>query len=191
MTTNEIGRLVGVSERTVANWIDRNYLAAFRTPGGHRRVDPRVLAEFLTKRGMPVPEKLIERVSILIVEDDVQVGETMRNWLVQAGEGFDVRLVNGGVEALLTIGAQKPKLVLLDVMMPGMDGVEVCKKIKADPSFSDIDVLFVTGRHDLDAENLRSATGASGVLMKPLKRGDLCRKVSSILGRDMAAVTND
>ncbi len=89
LTTNAVGRLVGVSERTVANWIDRNYLPAFRTPGGHRRVDPRSLAEFLQKRGMPVPPSLIERVSILIVEDDLQVGETMRNWLVQADEGFD------------------------------------------------------------------------------------------------------
>lgn len=191
LTTNAVGRLVGVSERTVANWIDRNYLPAFRTPGGHRRVDPRALAEFLQKRGMPVPPSLIERVSILIVEDDLQVGETMRNWLVQADEGFEVRLASGGVQALLTIGAQKPKLVLLDVMMPDMDGVEVCKKIKADPAFSDIEILFVTARYDLDPDQLRSTTGASGVLQKPLKKVDLCRKVSTILGRDIAAVVSD
>ena len=191
LTTNAVGRLVGVSERTVANWIDRNYLRAFRTPGGHRRVEPRDLAEFLQKRGMPVPSTLIERVSIPIVEDDLQVGETMRNWLVQADEGFDVRLASGGVQALLTIGANKPKLVLLDVMMPDMDGVEVCKKIKADPAFRDIDILFVTARHDLEAEQLMASTGAAGVLMKPLKKADLCRKVTMILGRDVAAVVND
>ena len=133
MTTNEIGRLVGVSERTVANWIDRGYLPAFRTPGGHRRVDPKVLTGFLVERGIPVPESLDTRPLVLIVEDDVQVAETLRSYLEQPEGRFNVHVIHDGVSALIHIGNKKPQLVLLDVVMPGMDGLEVAKKIRANP----------------------------------------------------------
>lgn len=188
LTTNEIGRLVGVSERTVANWIDRGYLNAFRTPGGHRRVDPRHLAEFLGKRGMPVPDALIDKVSILIVEDDVQVADTLRNWLSEPEDRYDLKVVHSGVEALLHIGGKKPRLVLLDVLMPGMDGIEVCRKIKADANLADVEVLFVTARHDLDPDELRRETGAAGVIQKPVKKDAFRRKVRAVVGESAASV---
>jgi excisionase family DNA binding protein len=183
LTTNQIGRLVGVSERTVANWIDRGYLAGVRTPGKHRRVEPEELVRFLSERGMPIPAEIQDRNSVLIVEDDVQVGETLTNWLSDPDLGIDVGVVHNGVEALLRIGAVKPKLVLLDVMMPGMDGVEVCRKIKADPTLSDIDVLFVTARRDLDPEMLVRESKALGVIFKPMRKIELRAKVAQCLGR--------
>lgn len=186
LTTNEIGKLVGVSERTVANWIDRGYLNAFRTPGGHRRVERKILTDFLTKRGLPVPSHLEERVSVLIVEDDPQVGNTLKSWLEQPGDSFQVKLVHDGVSALLDIGARKPRLVLLDVMMPGMDGLEVCRKVKADPTLSDVEVIFVTARRDLDAESLVRDSGAAAVKFKPVRKSDLRDTVSRVLGMQLA-----
>jgi len=183
LTTNEIGKLVGVSERTVANWIDRGYLSAFRTPGGHRRVDPKILSGFLVKRGLPVPEFLDERSSILIVEDDVQVGETLKTWLEQPGDPFQVKLLHDGVSALLDIGARKPRLVLLDVLMPGMDGIEVCRKIKADAALGDVQVLFVTAHRAMEPADLAKETGAAGVLLKPVRKQELRDSVARILGR--------
>ena len=78
LTTHQIAGLLGVSERTVANWIDRGHLDAFRTPGGHRRVSPGGLREFLYKRNIPVPEEVSEDMRILIVEDDPLVAQTLR-----------------------------------------------------------------------------------------------------------------
>jgi excisionase family DNA binding protein len=189
LTTNAIGKLVGVSERTVANWIDRGYLTAFRTPGGHRRVEKKILAEFLQKRGLPIPTSLEDRVSILIVEDDVEVGSTLKSWLEQPGDTYQVKVVHDGVTALLDIGARKPNLVLLDVVMPGMDGIEVCRKIKADATLSDVHVVFVTARRDLDAAALTRDTGASELKLKPLWKTDLRETVARVLGLQTAAAS--
>ena len=81
----------------MANWIDRGYLPAFRTPGGHRRVDPKVLTGFLVERGIPVPESLDTRPLVLIVEDDVQVAETLRSYLEQPEGRFNVHVIHDGV----------------------------------------------------------------------------------------------
>jgi len=188
MTTNEIGRLVGVSERTVANWIDRGYLPAFRTPGGHRRVDPKVLTGFLVERGIPVPESLDTRPLVLIVEDDVQVAETLRSYLEQPEGRFNVHVIHDGVAALIHIGNKKPQLVLLDVVMPGMDGLEVAKKIRSNPELAETKVLFVTARHDLDSAEIMRETGACGFLAKPVRRADLVEAVNTALFKSNSTV---
>lgn len=187
MTTNEIGRLVGVSERTVANWIDRGYLPAFRTPGGHRRVDPKVLTGFLVERGIPVPESLDTRPLVLIVEDDVQVAETLKSYLEQPEGRFNVHVIHDGVSALIHIGHKKPQLVLLDVVMPGMDGLEVCRKIRGNPELNDTKVMFVTARHDLNFSEVLKETGAAGLLAKPVRRQELVDAVNTALFRSAAA----
>ncbi len=183
MTTNEIGRLVGVSERTVANWIDRGYLAAFRTPGGHRRVDPKVLTQFLVQRGIPVPESLDTRPLVLIVEDDIQVAETLRSFLETGSGRYNVQVIHDGVSALIFIGNKKPDLVLLDVAMPGMDGLEVCRKIRANPEMVDCRVMFVTARHDLNSEEVLRQTGGASWITKPVRKQELVEAVNNVLFR--------
>lgn len=181
LTTNAIGKLVGVSERTVANWIDKGYLPAVRTPGGHRRVERRTFVDFCRKRGMPVPDHLDEGVSILIVEDDVDVGAMMKSWLTLPGDPYHVKVVHDGVSALLDIGARKPRLVLLDVVMPGMDGLEVCRKVKADAALGDVRIVFVTARRDLDAASVMRETGAAAFQLKPVWKSELRETVARVL----------
>ncbi len=190
MTTNEIGRLVGVSERTVANWIDRGYLPAFRTPGGHRRVDPKVLTNFLIQRGIPIPESLDTRTVVLIVEDDVQVAETLRSFLDSGGGRYNVQVIHDGVSALIYIGNKKPDLVLLDVGMPGMDGLEVCRKIRGNPELADCRVMFVTARHDLNSADVIKETGAAGWITKPFRKQELVDAVNSVLFKPSPAMAN-
>ncbi len=174
LTTHQIAGLLGVSERTVANWIDRGHLNAFRTPGGHRRVAPKDLREFLNQRDIPVPEELSEEIHLLIVEDDPVVAETLKGHLAGLKK-VTVAIISDGVSALIHIGARKPKVVLLDILMPGMDGLEVCKKIHANKELRDVQVIFVTGYTDLDAETIKRETGAIDVLAKPV-RGDVLRE---------------
>jgi excisionase family DNA binding protein len=180
LTTNEIGKMVGVSERTVANWIDRGYLQAFRTPGGHRRVDAKVLAAFLRQRGMPVPAGLDHRPSILLVEDDQQVASTLRTYLDVDGR-WDVTVKHDGINGLLHIGKHKPQVVLLDVNMPGMNGLDVARKIRTNPELEDVRIVFVTGRRDLDPIIVTRETGASEFLQKPVTRQELQEAVMRAL----------
>lgn len=176
LTTHQIANLLGVSERTVANWIDRGHLEAFRTPGGHRRVAPKALREFLHVKKMPVPEELAEEIQILIVEDDPMVADTLRGYLMESDGKYSVTTIGDGVSALMDIGDRKPKVVLLDILMPGMDGLEVCRKIREKKELRDVQVIFVTGYTDIEAETVKRDTGALEVLFKPV-RGEQLREV--------------
>jgi excisionase family DNA binding protein len=187
LTTHQIANLIGVSERTVANWIDRGHLEAFRTPGGHRRVSPQGLRQFLNQRGIPVPEELCDDIRILIVEDDPMVAQTLKGHLTANDSGYEVTTIGDGVSALIHIGDRKPHIVLLDIVMPGMDGLAVCRKISENPELRDVQVIFITGRTDLDVETIKRDTGARDVLLKPVRGAELRETVERALHARTAA----
>lgn len=181
LTTNQIAGMIGVSERTVANWIDRRHIDAHRTPGGHRRVSPDDLVQFLQGRGMPVPRQLQTEIRVLIVEDDAQVARALQGYLAPDITGYSVTWMEDGLSALMQIGHSKPHVVLLDILMPGMDGLEVCRKIRANPDLADVQVIFVTGYTDIDADTIRRDTGAVDVLLKPVSGAELNEAVAKAL----------
>lgn len=188
LTTHQIAGLLGVSERTVANWIDRGHLDAFRTPGGHRRVAPPSLVDFLEKKNIPIPEELAEDVRILIVEDDPQVARTLETALQSLPGRMDVTSIGDGISALIHIGSAKPHVVILDILMPGMDGFEVCRKIRDNAACNDVSVIFVTAYPDMDPETIKRDTGAADVLRKPVRGRDLCEAVSQVLARKRGVI---
>lgn len=181
LTTNQIAALLGVSERTVANWIDKGHIDAHRTPGRHRRVSPDELVSFLNQRGMPVPKELQSTIRILIVEDDVQIARILQRQLNPEVSGYEVTCMEDGLSALMHIGHSKPHVVLLDILMPGMDGLEVCRKIRSNPDLADVQVIFVTGYDDIVPEVIRRDTGAVDVLKKPIKAEELNEAVEKAL----------
>ena len=181
LTTHQIAGLLGVSERTVANWIDRGHLDAFRTPGGHRRVSPANLRTFLVNRGIPIPEELSEVTRILIVEDDVLVADALKGYLTADGNTYEVATISDGVSALIHIGHRKPHVVLLDILMPGMDGLEVCRKIRGNSDLGEVKVVFVTGSPDIDPIAVKRETGAAEVLLKPVSGEQLRDCVTRVL----------
>lgn len=186
LTTHQIAGFLGVSERTVANWIDRGHLDAFRTPGGHRRVSPKDLRDFLHRKSIPVPEELSEEVRILIVEDDPLVAQTLKGYLLGENPGYNVTTIQDGVSALIHIGNRRPHVVLLDILMPGMDGLEVCRKIRGNSALQEVQVVFVTGYADLDPGTIKRDTGAADVLRKPVKGSELRDAVSRALSHAVA-----
>ncbi len=181
LTTNRIAGLIGVSERTVANWIDRGHLDAHRTPGGHRRVSPDELVQFLHAREMPVPKELQSERRVLIVEADAQVARVLQSYLNPEITGYSVTWMADALSALMHIGHNKPHVVLLDILMPGMDGLEVCRKIRANPDLAEVRVIFVTRYTDIDPDSICRDTGAIGVLLKPIRGPELNEAVAKAL----------
>jgi len=117
--------------------------------------------------------------TILVVDDspaniDVVKSILSDSYLVQAA-------VNGKV-ALKIAEKRKPDLILLDIMMPDMDGFEVCEALKADASTADIPVMFVTGRDQESDESKGLRVGAVGYITKPVDPSELKRKVANALG---------
>ncbi len=128
----------------------------------------------------PIPQIGGGRVRVLIVDDEPdnrELVEVILNWL-----GFVVELAPGGKEALAMIAKQRPHLILLDVMMPGMDGYQVTTAIRADPNTKDIPVMLVTALSLHGAAGARArSVGAEEVLIKPFDRDELTSRVKNLL----------
>ena len=117
--------------------------------------------------------------TLLVVDDNLQNREVAEGHLV--GAGYAVVQAEGGAEALELIPSLRPDLVLLDVLMPGMDGYETCRRIRALPEHSDVPVLFLTALGDLETHKAALESGADDFLTKPINRTELLIRVRSLL----------
>ncbi len=186
LTTGEIADYCQVSRVTVFQWIKKQQLPAFSTPGGHYRVKLSDFRRFLEKYDMPVDSTFFNQYKdrILVVDDDPQVVDFIIRAL-QADEGRrqrDLETAANGFEAGLKIASFKPHLVLLDLMMPGLDGFKICEQVKSNPETEHIKVLIVTGFGS--EENLEQILqlGADDYLVKPLNVAELQERVRDLLG---------
>lgn len=125
---------------------------------------------------MPNDEKPF---SILIVDDEESIRSLLRLTLVRAG--YDVLEAGSGEEGITMIETQKPDLVLLDVMMPGMDGISVCKQIRQLPTMNTTPVLMLSARRDARSREQSKQAGANGYLTKPWNSDELLWYVGEAL----------
>jgi signal transduction histidine kinase len=117
--------------------------------------------------------------TVLVVDDNLQNREVAEGHLV--GAGYRVIQAEGGAEGLALLTARRPDLVMLDVLMPGMDGYETCRRIRALPEVGDTPVLFLTALGDLETHRAAMESGADDFLTKPLNRTELLIRVRSLL----------
>ncbi len=116
---------------------------------------------------------------ILIVDDT----ETMRLYehMLLSGQGYDLEMAKNGVDALEKIENNKPDLVLLDIMMPKMDGIECCKRIKANQETQEIKVVMVTTKSEYEKVKEAFAAGCDDYVTKPIDRIELLSKLKELL----------
>lgn len=167
-TTFEISEICGVNPTTVQNWVKGKKLRAFQTPGGHRRVRREDLVSFMKQFGMPLPADLTRELPLIMVVDDEAAVLDVLEELLGSGDEVELATAKGGVEALLMIGERKPDLLILDIMMPGMNGYDVCKKLKSSPNTQSIKIVAITGDHDPTVKGRILASGADLFFTKPL-----------------------
>lgn len=117
--------------------------------------------------------------SILIVDDEDMIRSLLRLTLVRAG--YNVTEAETGEEGISIVREQKPDLVLLDVMMPGMDGFAVCEQIRQDPDVGDMPIIMLSARKDSRSRQESRRVGATGYLTKPWVTDDLLWHVSEAL----------
>jgi excisionase family DNA binding protein len=177
-TTHDLSRLLHVNPRSVINWIEQERLLSFRTPGGHRRVRHDDLMAFLRKHKIPMPSALTTgSFSVLVVESEDDVSQTIQSSLA-AQNGYKVSTARDGISALLAVGRDRPDLMILDIRIPGVDGLEVCRQIKSDPR-SQTAVIAIGGQPD-GAGNATTA-GADAFLTGPLDVDTLMSHVRRLL----------
>jgi len=182
LSTHEIARMLGIAVASVAKWIDQGKLEAGRTPGGHRRVSVDDLVKFLQTHKLPIPPELAPGpAKVLIVDDD----NAVRSWLVatikEEHPEYEVFEASDGFSAGELITLRKPDVVLLDLMMPGMDGYEVCRRIKASEVAKQAQVIAISGDYSDEAEANICACGARMLLHKPLESSQVLSELNNAL----------
>jgi excisionase family DNA binding protein len=177
-TTHEVSRLLHVNPRSVINWIEQNLLASYRTPGGHRRIRREDLMAFLRKHQIPIPAALVEeKFSVLIVEDEEDITDIIRTFFERQGE-YEIRSATDGISALIEVGRSKPDLIILDIMIPGVDGLEVCRTIKAGATNKSA-IIAISGQSEWQNRILQA--GADAFMAKPLDLDKLYSEAKRLL----------
>ncbi len=129
--------------------------------------------------GQPAVEPDLSGSAILIVDDNEQNLELLAAYLEELP--CELRTARDGLEALESVHADKPDLVVLDVMMPRMSGFEVCKKLKTSPDTRSIPILMVTALNELGDIERGVESGTDDFLTKPVKKLELITRVKSLL----------
>lgn len=184
LTTSEVARHCHVTPSAVWKWIKQGKLQAYRPPRGHYRIEKDALKAFLRENGWPIdPDFFAKPVKrILVIDDEPSVVEIASRALAQLGDDIVVATAGDGFEGGLQTATFRPDLLILDLMMPGMDGFQVCRLIRQNPATAHIKILVVTayGSH----ENLQRAleAGADTFLHKPVDIEQLKEKALALLG---------
>ena len=117
---------------------------------------------------------------ILIVDDDQ--GTTKLLEFILSKEGYDVASVNEGTETVSTALAYHPNLILLDVMMPSMDGLEVCRDLRAESNFAHVPIVFFSSASDVDKKVAAFGSGANDYIVKPIHPRELKLRIKALIG---------
>ncbi len=183
LTVSQASDYCKVSPRTIINWIEAGHIKAYKTVGGHRRIKKEDLNQFLRESGMPIPtaEKSSEPRKILVVDDDRIIVETIVQALEEDEYGYELVSASDGFEAGLQVSHFKPDLVILDIMMPDINGYEVCKKIKSNPETKGTKVIVLSAYLNDEAFREMKEYGADGCFSKPLPLEQLKFEVAKLL----------
>jgi excisionase family DNA binding protein len=190
-TTFEAAKLCHVSPLSIINWVNAGRLPAFRTPGGHRRIRRDDLARFMRENGIPLPEDLRDgsgRPRVLVVDDEASIREVIAASLAsRPTQPYEVMTAADGFEAGRLVATFRPDVVLLDLRMPGLDGFQVCRTIKADPETSSTIVIALTGYHTPDTEARIVECGAVRCLAKPIEPSVVAASIDAVIEAASAA----
>lgn len=171
LTSYQVGSLLQVNPSSVNKWVKDGRIPAFRTPGGHRRIRAADLVAFLEEHSMPVPATLNNAAKrrLLIVDDDPKQLSALKRLLKAHKNRLEVRYATNGIDALVQVGAFKPQVVLLDVYMAELDGIEVCRRLRDNPQTENMKIIMVTGQVTPEIEQGALEAGARECMNKPIR----------------------
>ncbi len=176
LTLGQAAKYLGVAQSTIRKWSDQGRLPAFYTPGGHRRYRRSDLEAFLERSGPANRAK--EGPVVLIVDDDPGLRAFVRARLEL--EGYAVQEAGSAEEGLTALEEGAPDLILLDVMMPKVDGWEMLRRVQERHGVGAIPVLMFSGKVDAAAEEAASR-GAHGFIGKPFDPQQLIESTKQML----------
>ena len=180
-TTGEAADICNVSQQTIIRCFDAGRLEGFRIPGSKfRRIPRESLVKFMRENKMPLDNLESGKKKVLVVDDDEEIIELIVDVLVRDGR-FEVRTAGSGYDAGLMTQQFCPDLIILDYMLPDVNGNVVCKTIKRNPNFANTHIIIVSGVvNESEIKELLSA-GAEAFVKKPFNIVELVDKVAGVL----------
>ena len=184
LTVFKASQYCNVSPKTIINWIDSGHIKAYKTVGGHRRINKNDLEAFMKKQGIPIPDKepVETKKKILVVDDDPIIVETLVQALEEDEHDYEIISASDGFEAGIQVNHFKPHLLILDIMMPDIKGFEVCKRIKTDEATRDTKIIVLSAYLDEEKFKRMKDNGADVCFSKPLPLPQLKQEVARMLG---------
>jgi excisionase family DNA binding protein len=180
-TTGEAAEICRVSQQTIIRCFDAGRLEGFRVPGSRfRRIPRQNLVRFMKENNIPLDAIESGKRKILIVDDDAEIVELLEDVLERDGR-FEVKTASSGYEAGMATEKFRPELILLDYMLPDVNGNVVCQTIRKNPEFENIKIIIVSGVVKQDEINQLIKSGAEDFIRKPFNITELTDKITAVL----------
>lgn len=180
-TTGEAAKICKVSQQTIIRCFDSGQLKGFRVPGSRfRRIPRNELYSFMRDNGIPTDALESGKRKLLIVDDDQELVELIVDVLEKDGR-FETRSVNNGFDAGMMVKEYHPDLLVLDVMLPDINGKEVCQRVRTDRTMDDVRIICISGMIEHDKIDELRASGANEFLQKPFETDTLLERICQLL----------
>lgn len=180
-TTGEAAKICKVSQQTIIRCFDSGQLKGFRVPGSRFRRIPRdQLYAFMRDNGIPTDALDSGRRKILVVDDDEDLMELICDALERDGR-MEVQSVNNGFGAGMMIKEFRPDLIVLDVMLPDINGKEVCTLVRTQPNMDDVRIICISGMVETDKIQELYDAGANDFMKKPFDVDQLVARICQLL----------
>ena len=180
-TTGEVAEICNVSQQTIIRCFDSGRLKGFRVPGSRfRRIPREALIQFMRENNIPLDRLAGGKKRVLVVDDDPAIVAMLVERLERDGR-FEVQTASTGFEAGMRTREFRPDVIVLDYMLPDINGNAVVRIIREDPTLSDVRIIIVSGvvnREDVE-ELLRC--GADGFLQKPFSIDELVKRITELV----------
>ncbi len=188
-TTGEAAKICKVSQQTIIRCFDNGQLKGFRVPGSRfRRIPREALYKFMKDNSIPTDALESGKRKVLLVDDDTELVDLMRRVLDEDGR-FEVRVASNGFDAGMMVKEYRPDIIVLDVMLPDINGKEVCQRVRADTTLEDVRILCISGMVEEDKIQELRLSGADLFLHKPFDIDVLIDRMCELLEIEPAATT--
>src|ERR1700752_1456911 len=188
-TTGEAAKICKGSQQTIIRCFDSGQLKGFRVPGSRFRRIPRdQLFHFMRDNGIPTDALESGKRKVLLVDDDQELVELITDVLERDGR-FEVRTANNGFDAGMMVKEYRPDLIVLDVMLPDINGKEVCQRVRTDTTLEDVRILCISGMVEEDKIQELRLSGADDFVHKPFDIDYLIDRMCSLLEIEPVSTT--
>jgi excisionase family DNA binding protein len=180
-TTGEVAEICKVSQQTIIRCFDAGRIEGFRIPGSKfRRIPRQKLIKFMKENDVPLENLESGKKKVLIVDDDAEIIELIVDVLDRDGR-FETKTASSGYEAGISTQQFRPDLILLDYMLPDINGNVVCQTIRKNPEFESIKIIIVSGVVKRDEIDQLLKSGAEDFIKKPFDIAKLTNKITTVL----------